>query len=42
LATSIAAKADWLITGDSDLLDLRNTYNIITPHEFVEKYQILQ
>ncbi|MGH8225889.1 MAG: putative toxin-antitoxin system toxin component, PIN family [Gammaproteobacteria bacterium] len=37
LAGLIAAKADWLITGDSDLLALRERYNILTPGEFIER-----
>lgn len=35
LATLVAAKADALITGDGDLLDLRDRYAILTPAEFV-------
>ena len=31
LATLIAANADYLVSGDSDLLDLRESYFIITP-----------
>jgi putative PIN family toxin of toxin-antitoxin system len=37
LATLVAAKADVLITGDSDLLALREQYAIQTPAEFVRK-----
>jgi len=35
LATLVAAKADVLITGDGDLLALREQYPILTPGEFV-------
>ena len=35
LATLVAAKADVLITGDGDLLALRDRYAILTPAEFV-------
>lgn len=35
LATLIAAKADYLVSGDSDLLDLRESYSIITPAQFL-------
>jgi predicted nucleic acid-binding protein len=37
LATLVAAKADLLITGDPDLLALREQYAIHTPAEFVRK-----
>lgn len=37
LATLVAAKADFLITGDGDLLALRERYAIYTPAEFVRK-----
>jgi putative PIN family toxin of toxin-antitoxin system len=37
LATLVAAKADVLITGDGDLLALRNRYAILTPAEFVRR-----
>ena len=36
LATLIAAKADYLVSGDSDLLVLREDYAIITPAQFLE------
>ena len=36
-ATLVAAKADVLITGDSDLLALRDRYAIHTPADFVRK-----
>jgi len=35
LATLIAAKADYLVSGDSDLLALRESYAIITPAQFL-------
>jgi len=35
LATLIAAKADHLVSGDSDLLALRESYVIITPAQFL-------
>jgi len=35
LATLIAAKADYLVSGDSDLLALRESYVIITPAQFL-------
>lgn len=34
LLTLVAAKADYLITGDKDLLALANRYPIVTPAEF--------
>lgn len=37
LATLIAGKADFLVTGDADLLDLRNRYAVLTPAEFAKK-----
>ncbi len=37
LATLVAAKADALVTGDSDLLVLRDKYPIWTPAEFARK-----
>jgi putative PIN family toxin of toxin-antitoxin system len=37
LATLVAAKADVLITGDGDLLALRDRYAILTPAEFVRR-----
>lgn len=37
LATLVAGKADALVTGDSDLLALRERYAIHTPAEFVRK-----
>jgi putative PIN family toxin of toxin-antitoxin system len=37
LGSMISAKADYLVTGDSDLLALRHKYTIIKPKEFAEK-----
>ncbi len=37
LASLVAAKADVLITGDGDLLALRDRYSIQTPAEFVRR-----
>jgi putative PIN family toxin of toxin-antitoxin system len=38
LATLVAAKADVLITGDSDLLALSDQYAIISPAEFIRRF----
>ena len=38
LATAIAARADWLITGDSALLALASRYPILTPAEFAARH----
>jgi putative PIN family toxin of toxin-antitoxin system len=38
LATLIASKADWLITGDGDFDDLYELHPIIAPGEFVRRY----
>ena len=38
LATLVAAKADWLITGDAALLVLGNQYPILTPTEFAARH----
>ncbi|MBI5438078.1 MAG: putative toxin-antitoxin system toxin component, PIN family [Nitrosomonadales bacterium] len=38
LATLIASKADWLITGDSDFDELCGQYPIIAPNEFVRRF----
>jgi uncharacterized protein len=38
LGTLLAAKADYLITGDDDLLALAGTYSIVTPAEFWRKH----
>lgn len=37
LATFVVAKADVLVTGDADLLALRDRYRIETPAEFVRR-----
>lgn len=37
LATYLAAKAEYLVSGDTDLLALRNTYSILTPQEFWQR-----
>lgn len=34
LATFIAGKADYLISGDQDLLNLKDQYPVVTPGEF--------
>ena len=38
LATLVAAKADWLVTGDSALLALADRYPIVTPAEFAVRH----
>lgn len=38
LATLIAAKADWLVTGDASLLALATRYPIATPAEFAARH----
>lgn len=38
LGTLLAAKADYLITGDDDLLALAARYSIVTPAEFWRKH----
>lgn len=38
LATLIAGKADWLITGDSDFDELHERYPIIAAGEFVRRF----
>lgn len=38
LATLVAAKADWLITGDAALLALADQYPILTPAEFAARH----
>ena len=38
LASLIASKADWLITGDSDFDELSGRYPIIAPSEFVRRF----
>jgi len=36
LATYIASKAEYLISGDSDLLNLGSEYTVLSPSEFVK------
>jgi predicted nucleic acid-binding protein len=38
LGTFVAANADYLITGDDDLLTLAEHYAIVTPAEFWRKH----
>jgi len=38
LGTLLAAKADYLITGDDDLLALADRYSIVTPAAFWQKH----
>lgn len=40
LLTLLAAKADYLITGDKDLLALANRYSIVTPTEFWARHGV--
>lgn len=35
LATLLAGQADWLVSGDDDLLTLRDQYSICSPAEFL-------
>jgi putative PIN family toxin of toxin-antitoxin system len=37
LASMILAKADYLVTGDGDLLALQHKYRIVTPTAFAER-----
>ena len=37
LATLIAGKAEYLVTGDADLLALRDRYPVLTPAEFAQR-----
>ena len=37
LASHVASKADFLATGDGDLLALKDRYSIVKPAEFAEK-----
>lgn len=37
LSALIAGSADWLVTGDGDLLELRARYPIVTPAEFAAR-----
>jgi predicted nucleic acid-binding protein len=38
LGTFLAAQADYLVTGDNDLLALRDRYAIVTPAEFWNRH----
>lgn len=38
LATLIASRSDWLITGDSDFDELSGQYPIISPGDFVRRF----
>ena len=38
LATLLSVGADWLVTGDQDLLVLAGTYPILTPAAFVARF----
>ncbi|HEU0200083.1 MAG TPA: putative toxin-antitoxin system toxin component, PIN family [Burkholderiaceae bacterium] len=38
LAALVAGQADVLVTGDADLLALRDAYSIVTPAEFVARH----
>jgi len=38
LGTLRASRADYLITGDKDLLALRERYPVVTPAEFWERH----
>jgi putative PIN family toxin of toxin-antitoxin system len=38
LATFLAGEADYLISGDDDLLSLKDEYKILSPKEFLEKF----
>jgi putative PIN family toxin of toxin-antitoxin system len=37
LQTLVQAKADWLVSGDQDLLALREQHSIVTPAEFAAR-----
>jgi len=37
-ATLVAGEADWLVTGDADLLALSGQFPILTPAAFVERF----
>lgn len=37
LASLVASEADFLVTGDGDLLALKDRFSIVTPAEFAEK-----
>jgi len=36
LATYLAARADYLVSGDKDLLSLKDKYTVITANEFAD------
>ena len=38
LATFVAGKGDWLVTGDADLLVMSAQFSILTPTVFVERF----
>lgn len=38
LATLVAAQADWLVSGDEDLLVLADQYPILAPATFVQRF----
>jgi predicted nucleic acid-binding protein len=38
LGTHLAAKADYLVTGDKDLLALAERYLIVTPADFWQRH----
>ena len=38
LATFVAGKGDWLVTGDADLLVMSDQFSIATPAAFVERF----
>ena len=38
LGTFLAARADYLVTGDNDLLALKDRYTIVTPAEFWNRH----
>lgn len=38
LETLVAGQGEWLITGDKDLLELKDQYPILTPAAFVERF----
>jgi uncharacterized protein len=37
LATFLVGKADYLVSGDDDLIELRDSYSIVTPAEFWQR-----
>jgi putative PIN family toxin of toxin-antitoxin system len=38
IATVVAAEADWLVSGDEDLLDLADQFPILSPAAFVARF----